>query len=184
MNKLTVISGGNTGADMAALLVAKKFSDQIIIDGYAPLNYWTDTGSNLKLRDVYGLKEIQTKGYVDKEIKNVDLCDCIIGFRTRQEKTGRGTEMTINYALNGKYKHISLDQKNDVAIYEEKVIKPAIVFWDLVEKNIDEYSKILLEFLNKHNPKAIMITGPCESTYPCEKNVSQLLEKTLKAFLL
>merc|ERR1712196_418306 len=38
--------------------------------------------------------------------------------------------------------------------------KPVIVFWDIAETNLDTYAIVLQEFLTRHRPSSLMISGP------------------------
>lgn len=55
MNLRKVISGGQTGADMAGLVIAKEFG--IETGGWAPRGWLTSDGPNRKLLEGYGLIE-------------------------------------------------------------------------------------------------------------------------------
>jgi hypothetical protein len=65
----TVISGGQTGADETGLECARALGFQT--GGTAPKGYWTERGPNLKLRDVYGLKESPSSDYKVRTKQNV-----------------------------------------------------------------------------------------------------------------
>ena len=43
---------------------------------------------------------------------------------------------------------------------------PVMVFWDISQPKLPFYQEALTSFLMKHQPKRIMISGPCRSTYP------------------
>ena len=171
----TVISAGQTGADYGALLAAREL--KLNIKGWANNGWKTQNGPNLELTD-WGLLENQVASYASTDRKNVDLTDVLIAFRYRISETGRGTSCTVNYALTKKYKYVELDESQDYKIYEGK--KPAIVFWDLNEKNLENFSNILHDFLSKYQPNNIMITGPCQSTIECEQLIKKLLISSLK----
>lgn len=75
---LTIISGGQSGVDQIALLVADELG--FPTGGTAPKGYRTEFGPNLHLRDVYGLKESWSPGYRVRTIANVCDADATIWF--------------------------------------------------------------------------------------------------------
>jgi hypothetical protein len=171
-----IISAGQTGADYGALLAASELN--IKITGYANKNYWTEDGTNLELKEKFGLMENDTQGFANTDRKNIKLANALIAFRYNIPLTGRGTETGVNYALTGKYTHIPLDGTKPHTSYEGKI--PVIVFWDTTDENIKEYAQVLKTFLEKHKPKKIMISGPCKSTKDCELVVKSLLVTAIK----
>lgn len=76
---LTIISGGQTGVDQAALAVATDLG--FPTGGTAPLGYRTDDGPMPELlRDVYGLQECAFYGYRPRTILNVLRADLTVWF--------------------------------------------------------------------------------------------------------
>ena len=70
-----IISGGQTGADRAALEVACALN--IETGGWAPKEFWTSEGRNPKLGTKYGLREIEVGMY----FKNIYYVAKTIVFR-------------------------------------------------------------------------------------------------------
>lgn len=170
INNKIIISGGQTGADQAGIYAALQLG--LKINGYAPLNYWTENGSNYDLKK-YGLMESKMKGYEDRDKKNVDMCDIVIAFRLNKPKTGRGTTQTFNYAAYGAYKNsITPVFEAITGITELKYntgYKPVLVIWDVnIHTQKHSFSQAIKQFISKHNKDnlKILITGPCESTLP------------------
>ena len=66
-----IISGGQTGADQGGLEAGKELG--IVTGGTAPYNYMTETGSNFRLKAIYGLieGEYDPKTYPKRTRKNV-----------------------------------------------------------------------------------------------------------------
>jgi len=96
---LKVISGGQTGADMAALQAAKICG--LETGGAAPEGYLTTRGANFQLRDEFGLHELVVGRntplaviYVLRSRSNVDAADATIAFRLLPST---GTDKTIGY---------------------------------------------------------------------------------------
>lgn len=73
---MKIISGGQTGADRAALDAAVEIG--ITTGGYAPKNYLTENGSDYSLRTL-GLIDSK-KGYVERTELNVVHSDVTIWF--------------------------------------------------------------------------------------------------------
>lgn len=86
-----LISGGQSGADRAGLEVARALG--IPTGGTAPKGYRTEYGSDLDLRDVFGLSESASADYSVRMLANVREADGTVIFGTL---TG-GAELTRNY---------------------------------------------------------------------------------------
>jgi hypothetical protein len=97
----TVYSGGQTGADRAALEAAKEL--QLTTGGWAPAGYHTTAGPDLALK-AFGLREVHggslARRYVTRSIRNVDDTDGTLVVRLRP---GRGTDKTLGYCWTGKW---------------------------------------------------------------------------------
>lgn len=98
-----IISGGQTGADQAALEAAELLG--IPTGGFAPPNYMTSDGPNWALRDRFHLEEMRpprntpdTVAYVQRSKKNVDEADATLAFRLQ---ASAGTDKTIGYCKTG-----------------------------------------------------------------------------------
>jgi len=90
-----IISGGQFGADLFGLEVAKELG--IETGGTAPPNFWTTKGSQRKLLEGYGLVEGEADPniYVKRTIKNVNDSDGTVLFGNEKS---RGSALTINAA--------------------------------------------------------------------------------------
>jgi hypothetical protein len=101
---MRVISGGQTGADVAALRAAKRLG--LRTGGTAPPKFMTSCGVNADLRDVYGLVEYSepttslAQAYVARSKRNVDDSDAMVAFRLGRSA---GTDKTIGYAMTGRW---------------------------------------------------------------------------------
>ena len=73
-----IISGGQTGADMAGLVVAKEFG--IETGGTAPIGWATEEGSKQELLESYGLVEgpEDDRTYVKRTMINIHTHDHLI----------------------------------------------------------------------------------------------------------
>jgi len=94
-----VISGGQTGADIAGLLAAKECG--IPTGGTAAYKFMTENGPNPSLETLFGLKEQDTKfvDYKDRTIKNVLDSNGTIVF---QEKESVGSIFTVKVCMRAR----------------------------------------------------------------------------------
>ncbi len=73
-----IISGGQIGADIAALRIAKRLG--LETGGFATKGFRTLKGRNPKLGSVYGLKETVDTTYPPRTYANVEISDGTIRF--------------------------------------------------------------------------------------------------------
>lgn len=90
-----IISGGQTGVDMAALVVAKEMG--IETGGTAPIGWMTEEGSKQELLESYRLVEgpEDDRVYIKRTMINIDDADGTLVMRPFKST---GTDMTIGYA--------------------------------------------------------------------------------------
>ena len=175
MSTYKIISGHQTGVDMASTLAARESG--LEIGGYAPQGYWTERGPNMNLKK-WGLKDFHVRGYDQRDRANVEMCDLVIAFRLDRPKTGRGTTKTLNYAYKGsyvdsKYPTFSDAQSNGTIelMPAQSSNRPVMIVWDpMTHKNSGEYSTLIANFIKKQKPAngsdqvVVLFSGPCEST--------------------
>lgn len=73
-----IISGGQTGADLGALIAAKKLN--LETGGWAPRFFRTEDGSNIELGTKYGLQEHESREYPPRTKSNVQEGDLTLIF--------------------------------------------------------------------------------------------------------
>lgn len=159
-----VISGGQTGADRAALEAAR--SCHIPTGGTAPPGFQTSGGVDLALRDKFHLTELRSDAewervgvevrgtrwlaseYRARSMRNVDAADATIAFCLRNSP---GTVGTINYCCAGKW--------TTGGIVEPPIVshRPCLVVrfvdgWETVSDNI-------VMFLIRHRPRVLNVCG-------------------------
>ncbi len=132
-----IISGGQTGADQAALVVAVKM--KIETGGHAPKGFKTETGDYPKL-SLFKLVEDSSRAYEPRTEKNVKNSDATLIFSTDANSTG--TKMTIR-----------LCQDHN---------KPCAVFNPFKEENVNKAAS----WLAIHQPKILNVAGNRESVSP------------------
>jgi hypothetical protein len=89
--KLKVISGGQTGADLAGLWVARHLG--LETGGMAPKGWETLAGPKPSLGSIFGLTE-STGGYRQRTVENVKAADKTLVFSRNMRSPG--TVLTIN----------------------------------------------------------------------------------------
>lgn len=103
MRRLTIISGGQTGADRGALEAARDLS--IPTAGFCPRNYRTETGPDLFLKS-FGLVPTKTRNYQERTEENVKSADAVIVFR---DTRSAGSNLTIRLARQYRKRLLILD---------------------------------------------------------------------------
>ncbi len=91
MRKVTVISGGQTGADRAGLEAALSLG--LPIDGLIPRGRKAEDG---KVPMRYTLREIESESYSERTRMNVNISDAVLIY-SKSPMTG-GTKMTSDFA--------------------------------------------------------------------------------------
>jgi len=167
-----IISGGQTGADQAALNSARKAF--ICTGGTAPPGFMTSKGPDRFLR-TFGLVALERNGtrnrtplsgfYVQRSQKNINDSDGTIAFRTRQSK---GTDLSISFCFTGNWKLINIKKVNT----EPSKYKPILVLSECVEEghenNLIYYASAfnqVVDFLVKHKIKILNICGHRTETF-------------------
>ena len=88
---IKIISGAQTGADVAGLWAAKLFG--IETGGFAPNGFITLNGPHPEMAETFGIKEHPKVGYRDRTIENLKLSNVTLVF---SEKISPGTRLTLN----------------------------------------------------------------------------------------
>jgi Circularly permutated YpsA SLOG family len=161
--KLKIISGGQTGVDMGALIAATTWGFET--GGYAPLGWLTENGKNLKL-EFYGLIEDKTASqkdaYASRTVKNIEISD---GTIVLGDASSAGSRLTIakTKELNKKLLTIPLDA--------------------VMNKQQDSASMIF-NFIVSNQIQTLNIAGNRESKAPgIQKATTNIIEKVLKMIL-
>ena len=106
MRTLTkIISGGQTGADIAGLKAAKRLG--LATGGTAPPHFGTSKGSQEGLLKSFGLNAIPLttsweSAYCSRSMLNVDNADATVAFRV---KASPGTDKTIGYCVTKRWQN-------------------------------------------------------------------------------
>jgi hypothetical protein len=145
-----IISGGQTGIDQAALLVASEMG--IETEGWCPRGGLDE--NNRSLLGQYNLKEIPGLNLEEsipaRTKRNIDDSDgtlIIVPSISDTHKIPDGTTLTIEYAK----------QKN----------KPCLIIAiNDIDHNNSCHAKTIKNWIKEHNIKILNIAGPRESSHP------------------
>lgn len=85
-----IISGGQTGADLAGLVAGKQLGLQT--GGWIPRGFRTERGFEPELRGEYGLMETGSSSYPERTELNVMLADVTVWFGTTNSAGYRCTK--------------------------------------------------------------------------------------------
>ncbi|MCA9235515.1 MAG: putative molybdenum carrier protein [Planctomycetales bacterium] len=136
---LTIVSGGQTGADRAALDYA--IHSGLPHDGWCPRGRRAEDGP---LPPRYALQETPSPGYAERTEWNVRDSDATVVFALQTELTG-GTRLTAQLA--------------------ERMQRPLLVLAADAAGPL-EAAVLLRQFLSQHKPARLNVAGPRASQQP------------------
>ena len=166
-----IISGGQTGADMAGLIIAKDFG--IETGGTAPNGWVTEDGQQKELLESFGLVEgpYDETIYIKRTTMNIDDADGTLVFRPFKSF---GTDMTIGYAQQGKWTPGTLSFEEDGNIKTNH--KPLYVI-----RSFENFStEHVVRWVKDNGIKVLNVAGPRESKNP---GIQSKIEESLKTIL-
>lgn len=159
-----IVSGGQTGADIAALRAARAFNEKhktelIKTGGSCPTRFMTVDGPNAELA-VFGLVPLQENGtslveqYRTRSMMNIQNSDATLAFRF---KSSAGTDCSISYATTKNWSMLKNEKiRNGDA--PDTNFKPIIVItylgsstWGLIPK--------VRAFLIRHKVRTLNVCG-------------------------
>jgi Circularly permutated YpsA SLOG family len=168
---LKVISGGQTGADIAALRAARLCG--LPTGGVAPADYITSAGPNLELGTEFGLqqlirqKESLSQMYVRRSTMNVDQSQATIAFRL---KPSVGTDKTIGYCQYKKWNNFR--RCPPTAAY-----RPHIIIEDVEDE--EAAAELVVAFLREHNVAVVNVCGHRDDATACISGFEARVERIL-----
>lgn len=171
-----IISGGQIGADQAALKAAVILN--IPTGGWAPKGFQTSHGKNPFLGIRFHLQEVPLSGaagYIERSKRNVNDADGTVAFKGPLPSSG--TDKTIGYCKTGFWQVVPEETPSQY--------KPILVLsCDPALKEAEE--KAFSEFLIQHQIKVLNICGQRENGMDWEHRVKNFIvhcllqkEKTL-----
>ena len=107
-----IISGGQTGADIAGLEVAKQFGYET--GGTMPFGYKTLDGNKPEYKDLYGVVAHSSSDYVPRTRKNVRDADGTIRLAFNFES--RGEIVTLRAVEDYDKEHIDVDLAKPIPV--------------------------------------------------------------------
>jgi hypothetical protein len=116
----TIISGGQTGADLGGLVGAERCG--ITTGGCAPRDFKTENGTQTILKTRFGLFAHPSPKYRDRTKENAEKADATIIFATNPESVG--TKLTIELCEHFGKPWVLLNP------YDDNVIQNASTFID------------------------------------------------------
>lgn len=135
-----VVSGGQTGADIAGLEVAKKFGFET--GGMMPFGFKTLDGCRPEYKDIYGLTAHNSSSYVPRTRANVRDSDGTIRLAFNLES--RGEICTLKAIKDYGKPWIDVDFSSDSA---KQVVKPVV------------------EWLHRNEIEILNVAGNSEQTW-------------------
>jgi hypothetical protein len=142
-NMLTrVVSGGQSGVDLAALDAAKELG--IATGGWLPRGMLTEDGPRPEYAELYGMLEMETKSYPDRTKANVRDSDATLIVVRTKPLTG-GTKLTRDTAGNFGKLWLAVD-----------IDHPEAKGWTKTVRDWIDFNKIL----------TLNVAGPRESKLP------------------
>ena len=155
---LRVISGGQTGADRAALEAARNV--RVPTGGTAPCGFMTASGRDYTLRSVFGLCELPiaqrnrvsvSQMHVLRSQRNVDNADVTVAFRL---KASVGTDKTIGYAITRKWR---VPSARDLQRSELEQYKPCLVVRSV--DDVEAAAQTIAAFVQRTGAHTINVCG-------------------------
>lgn len=155
---MKIISGGQTGADIAGLRSAKKAG--IETGGFIPKGFLTLDGKKPEYKNLYGLTETKSEYYNVRTGMNVENSDCTLWFG--ENKYSNGKQCT--------FKNIRLYNKP---------------YMDIDIKKMPDINTII-DWINDNDYKIINIAGNSETTTKgiqvvVEKYLDKLFSKLIES---
>lgn len=165
-----VISGGQSGADRAALEAARSAS--IETGGWIPEGFLTSEGRQPELGVRFGLRELRldrssqssvAAAYVERSKRNVDDSDATIAFRL---SASRGTDRTIGYAQTRRWQD-GLLVGSGRPCGEASLLRsyrPCFIVAALEPR--DQVIAAIIDFIRRHRVRVLNVAGHRASTAP------------------
>lgn len=150
---LKIVSGGQIGADIAALRAARRLG--LATGGFAPAGFMTAHGPNPQLAE-FGLAPVRggslAQQYVRRSTMNVDAADATLAIRL---EASRGTDCTIGYAVCGRWAACA-DLAPGVAAEPATAHRPVLVVQTLCESAA---APAIREFLHRRRVRTLNVCG-------------------------
>jgi hypothetical protein len=134
---LRIISGAQTGADIAGLWAGKLFGFKT--GGYAPDGFMTLAGNHPEMATTFGIVE-HSKGYRDRTIANLKESDLTL---ICSEKMSPGTRLTLNQCKKEgvPYTFFALDPADmQASLNNPEFVKVTNLIWNRLNVCNDQFT--------------------------------------------
>ena len=156
MMLIKILSGAQTGSDLAGLIAAKEFG--LETGGWMPHNFTNEQGRHPEFVELYNVQEHQSHNFKPRTWANVRDSDGTIRFATDFKSSGEVcTRDAIRY-----HKKPHLDVR----------LEPAFLV-----KDYEKWQKRVADWIVKNKIKVLNVAGNRESTSP---GLSTRVQKLLK----
>lgn len=174
-----IISGGQTGADMAGLRAGRQLGYET--GGTAPANFATSAGRKEGTLKSFGLSALplcksRVASFVQRSKCNVDNSSATVAFRVR---SSAGTDKTIGYCVERKWCKLSSLPLSKKGFCELTGYKPVLV----ISAFTPACALALGTFLVKHRVTVLNVAGhrSLHQNDPWEKQVFAFLLRAIPA---
>ena len=145
-----VISGGQTGADIAGLVTAKHFGFQT--GGSMPYGFKTTDGPRPEYEHEFGCTAQKTASYVSRTYSNVKDSDGTIRLAFNFGSPGEKCTLKAIKQYNKPYIDVDLFEPTDIAIVAEWIIKNKITVLNIAgnsEKTCPGTYEVVCDYLQE-----------------------------------
>lgn len=168
-----VISGGQTGADRAALEAARDCG--IGTGGYAPRGYLTCAGPDSSLQSLFGLEQLTIPNvsvaqmFALRSQRNVDASNATVAFRLTNSV---GTDKTIGFCLTKRWKSVPRNQWTVAAQH-----RPVLVIADF--SSMERVVQRIIAFVRRVRPRVLNFCGHRSDASAGIEGYSRLVKEAL-----
>jgi hypothetical protein len=154
--QLKVISGGQTGVDLAGLWAAKVAG--IVTGGKAPRDWRTTLGAQPSLGSFFGLEESRSS-YYGRTIQNVEESDVTIIIA--RNVCSSGTKLTMKAIEQAQKQSYSLNPRDHKHPTEHN---PNVPIWDYVLSDVSGW--LVLQAAKYDRPLVVNVAGNSDVSAP------------------
>lgn len=147
MKNLKIISGGQTGADLAGLWAARLFN--IPTGGKAPHGWKTSIGNRPQLEKMFDMCE-SSNGYHGRTLENCEMSDLTLIFASNIKSPG--TKLTLHHCIKNKIHYQVFPLGSDVC--------------KCVDQTSDRVTAVIKNHIAIHDNSVINIAGNSTPTSP------------------
>lgn len=152
-----IISGGQTGVDIAALRAAKAVG--LETGGWMPKGFKTEAGPRSEYASIYGMREMPTKDYPARTRQNITDAQGTFLTGTNINSPGGTATQRAAKAIDHPLVFVRLEYETDTE-YESGLCIPRLGFAHLDhDVAINKTAKALSSFINKNHIEVLNVAG-------------------------